>query len=48
MTQDEFWMAKYKEVMDFMGKNHRNPPKYDAVEKILKINWIFYGRCNRK
>lgn len=28
MTQDERWLAKYKEVMDFMETNHRNPSRH--------------------
>ena len=27
MTQDERWLANWKSVMDFMGANHRRPPK---------------------
>ena len=33
MTQDEKWMAKYKEIVRFIEANKRNPSKYDAVER---------------
>ncbi len=32
MTQDELWISKYNEVMDFMEKNHRNPSKHRLEE----------------
>lgn len=25
MTQDERWLTRYKEVVDFIEANHRNP-----------------------
>lgn len=28
MTQDERWMLKYNEVMDFVETNHRNPSRH--------------------
>ena len=28
MTQDERWLAQWKQIMDFMEKNHRRPSKY--------------------
>ena len=40
MTQDERWIQKYNEVMDFMEKNHRNPSRYDDNERGLYCNWI--------
>lgn len=33
MTQDEKWMARYKEVLTFIETNKRNPSKYDAKER---------------
>ena len=35
MTQDERWMIRYKEVMDFMVKEHRKPSKYYPEEKLM-------------
>lgn len=32
MTQDERWLAKYNEVLDFIETNHRNPSKH-RIEK---------------
>ena len=28
MTQDEMWIEKWREVIDFMEANHRNPSKH--------------------
>ena len=44
MTQDEKWMVKYQEVMDFIKTNKRNPSKH-RVEEHLMLNWI---KVNRK
>lgn len=44
MTQDELWLRKYHEVMDFMEANHRNPSKYRLEEHQL-LNWL---KLNRK
>lgn len=38
MTQDERWMANWKEVMDFMETNHRRPSKFIDEERGLR-NW---------
>lgn len=38
MTQDERWMANWKEVMDFMEANKRRPSKFIAEERGLR-NW---------
>ena len=35
MTQDEKWLAKYKEVIDFIETNQRNPSKYRKIEGML-------------
>jgi hypothetical protein len=32
MTQDEQWLPKYQEVLDFMEMNHRNPSKHRLEE----------------
>lgn len=39
MTQDERWLIKYNEVMDFIEENHRKPSKYYLEEK-LKFHFI--------
>ena len=39
MTQDERWMAKYSEVMEFMETNHRNPSRHRLEEHDL-LNWM--------
>lgn len=44
MTQDERWIIRYQEVMDFIEQNHRNPSKH-RVEEHLMLNWI---KANRK
>lgn len=38
MTQDERWLQKYNEVMDFMEKNHRRSSKFIDEERGLR-NW---------
>lgn len=43
MTQDERWMAKYNEVMDFVETNHRSPSKYDLEERRL-YTWLKHNR----
>ena len=32
MTQDEKWMAKYKEEVDFIETNRRNPSRHRLEE----------------
>ena len=32
MTQDERWLAKYNEVVEFIQTNHRNPSKHRIEE----------------
>ena len=44
MTQDEKWIAKYKEVIDFIETNQRNPSKY-RIEEHDMMNWL---KANRK
>lgn len=44
MTQDERWLAKYNEVMDFMETNHRNPSRH-RIEEHNMLNWV---KANRK
>lgn len=44
MTQDEKWQAKYKEVKDFIEKNHRNPSKHYPEERGLYGNWLKHNK----
>lgn len=39
MTQDERWLTKYNEAMDFMETNHRNPSHHRVEEHDL-LNWL--------
>ena len=43
MNQDERWLEKYKEVKDFIEKNHRNPSRHN-IEDHLALNWIKHNR----
>lgn len=43
MTQDERWMARYNEVMDFINTNHRNPSKYYDGDKLL-VHFMKHSR----
>lgn len=38
MTQDERWMANWKEVMDFLEANKRRPSKFIPEERGMR-NW---------
>lgn len=44
MTQEEKWQQRYKEVVDFIEANHRNPSKH-RVEEHDMLNWL---KANRK
>lgn len=39
MTQDERWMKRYLEVVEFIEANHRNSSKH-RVEEHLMLNWV--------
>lgn len=39
MTQDERWLTKYNEVMEFMETNHRNPSRHRLEEHDM-LNWL--------
>ena len=45
MTQDERWITRYNEVVDFIETNKRNPSKHDEEERGKYLNWI---KANRK
>lgn len=40
MTHNEKWMTKYKEVVDFVETNRRNPSRHDPEERYKYINWL--------
>lgn len=44
MTQDERWLVRFNEVVDFINTNHRNPSKHRIVEHDM-LNWL---KANRK
>ena len=44
MTQEDRWLTKYKEVVEFIQTNHRNPSKH-RVEEHDMLNWV---NANRK
>lgn len=44
MTQDERWIAKYSEVVEFINTNHRNPSRH-RIEEHDMLNWL---KANRK
>ena len=44
MTQDERWIAKYNEVVEFINTNHRNPSRH-RIEDHDYLNWL---KANRK
>ncbi len=39
MTQDERWIAKYNEVVEFVESNHRNPSRH-RIEEHDMLNWL--------
>ena len=43
MTQEEKWMARYQEVIDFIETNHRNPSKH-RIEEHDHLNWLNHNR----
>lgn len=43
MTQDERWLAKYKDVRAFIETNHRNPFKYYDGEKLM-VHFLKWSR----
>ena len=45
MTQDEWWLVRYKEVKTFIENNHRNPSKHYEEERGKYLNWL---KANRK
>lgn len=44
MTQDERWIIRYQEVMEFILTHHQNPSRY-RIEEHDMLNWL---KANRK
>ena len=43
MKNDDLWMVRYGEVLDFMTSHRRNPSKH-RIEEHLMLNWMKYNR----
>ena len=43
MDQETRWLTKYKEVVDFIEANHRNPSKYVDEERKM-VNFLKHTR----
>lgn len=43
MDQETRWMTKYKEVVEFLKQNHRNPSKH-RIEEHDMLNWLKHQR----
>lgn len=44
MTQEERWIVKYNEMVEFINTNHRNPSRH-RIEEPDMLNWL---KANRK
>ena len=44
MDQETRWLIRYKEVMEFIETNKRNPSRYDPTERELYSNWLHHNR----
>ena len=44
MTQDERWNKRYREVVEFIECNKRNPSRH-RIEEHYMLNWV---KANRK
>ncbi len=44
MTQDDIWLSKYRDVVTFIEKNHRNPSKHNDEERGKYVNWLRHNR----
>ena len=43
MDQETRWLSKYKEVVEFIETNHRNPSKH-RIEEHDMLNWVKHQR----
>jgi hypothetical protein len=39
MTQDELWLQKWRELMDFLETNHRRPSKFIPEQRNMRTWW---------
>ena len=39
MTQEEKWIFKFNEAVEFINTNHRNPSKH-RIEEHNMLNWV--------
>ena len=39
MTQDELWLAKWQEAIDFLETNYRKPSKFILEERNMRSWW---------
>lgn len=39
MTQDELWLTKWQEAIDFLQTNRRNPSKFIPEERNMRSWW---------
>ena len=39
MTQDELWLTKWQEAIDFLETNHRKPSKFVPKERNVRSWW---------
>jgi hypothetical protein len=39
MTQDELWLTKWHEAIDFLETNHRKPSKFVPEERNMRSWW---------
>ena len=44
MIQDERWLVRYNEVVEFIESNKRNPSRHDDQERYRYCNWIKHNR----
>ena len=44
ITQDERWLTKYNDVVEFINSNHRNPSRHRIGEHDM-LNWL---KANKK
>ena len=44
MSQEERWIKRYEEVVEFIENNHRNPSRH-RIEEHDMLNWV---KANRK
>ncbi len=44
MDQETRWLKRYKEVVEFINTNHRNPSRH-RIEEHDMLNWL---KANRK